>query len=603
MKIFQNCFLFCLLSLFVAGCGTNEPNVAIDQQEISDPSVSAALPVGQNEDSRSGQSRLDHINLTIENSFEKGTAEPTIIDTRSFSNPIQFFEPFEGEIRSSADFRPPTNELPYADIGLETDLVAGGLNGNRRVATKSHFPGISQTQWTPPDPSVAVGPNHIVQTVNMTISITDKSGAVQFQQLLNATDVPGFFDEVDAGGFVFDPKCFYDHYSNRFFIVACEVYDEDTFESYITFAVSDDNDPNGIWYKYRTDAVIQVGTSTYWVDYPGVGFDQNGMYVTANLFLLQGNGPNFANSLFRSFAKAPLLNGETAEFTSIRNPDASSVQSAQCFGQNQTPFFVSRNTTTRLRLIALIDPFGSPSFNTSFVTVPEYSSPPDVPNGSVGDFLDPVGDRVMNVQWRDGRLWTCHAIADNSGTRAIARWYEFETGNWPTSGEPSLVQSGNIDLGSGYSTFFPAIYTDANGNAAMVMARSRSGEFASVAVAGRLESDPFGTMGNVEVLEVGSASFDGRWGDYFDIALDPIDNSTFWVTGQVSEDFGWQTVVNSFTLLLVGDINGDGVIDLLDVEPFVDLLISGEYNAVADINGDGVVDLLDVGPFVSLLAG
>ena len=54
---------------------------------------------------------------------------------------------------------------------------------------------------------------------------------------------------------------------------------------------------------------------------------------------------------------------------------------------------------------------------------------------------------------------------------------------------------------------------------------------------------------------------------------------------------------------ILGDVNCDGSVDLLDVSPFVDLLISGEFSEKADINTDGAVDLLDVGPFVDLLAG
>ena len=52
-----------------------------------------------------------------------------------------------------------------------------------------------------------------------------------------------------------------------------------------------------------------------------------------------------------------------------------------------------------------------------------------------------------------------------------------------------------------------------------------------------------------------------------------------------------------------GDINGDGVVNLLDVGPFVDLLSNGGFQPEADINGDGSVDLLDVGPFVDKLSG
>ena len=54
---------------------------------------------------------------------------------------------------------------------------------------------------------------------------------------------------------------------------------------------------------------------------------------------------------------------------------------------------------------------------------------------------------------------------------------------------------------------------------------------------------------------------------------------------------------------LLGDVNCDGVVDLLDVQPFVDLLIANEFSNKADINEDGEVDLLDVGPFVTILTG
>lgn len=54
---------------------------------------------------------------------------------------------------------------------------------------------------------------------------------------------------------------------------------------------------------------------------------------------------------------------------------------------------------------------------------------------------------------------------------------------------------------------------------------------------------------------------------------------------------------------LTGDVNCDGVVDLLDVAPFVDILTNGTFNVKADINQDGAVDLLDVAPFVELLSG
>ena len=54
---------------------------------------------------------------------------------------------------------------------------------------------------------------------------------------------------------------------------------------------------------------------------------------------------------------------------------------------------------------------------------------------------------------------------------------------------------------------------------------------------------------------------------------------------------------------VLGDVNCDGVVNLLDVGPFVELLANGGFSPKADIDENGSVNLLDVGPFVDLLSG
>ena len=51
-----------------------------------------------------------------------------------------------------------------------------------------------------------------------------------------------------------------------------------------------------------------------------------------------------------------------------------------------------------------------------------------------------------------------------------------------------------------------------------------------------------------------------------------------------------------------GDVNQDGQVDLLDVQPFVGLIQSSTYQPEADINGDGMVTLLDINPFIDILS-
>ena len=49
-------------------------------------------------------------------------------------------------------------------------------------------------------------------------------------------------------------------------------------------------------------------------------------------------------------------------------------------------------------------------------------------------------------------------------------------------------------------------------------------------------------------------------------------------------------------------MNRDGIVNLLDVAPFIDLLSTGNYLYEADMNDDGQVNLLDVSLFVVRLS-
>ena len=55
--------------------------------------------------------------------------------------------------------------------------------------------------------------------------------------------------------------------------------------------------------------------------------------------------------------------------------------------------------------------------------------------------------------------------------------------------------------------------------------------------------------------------------------------------------------------VMTGDVNLDEDVNLLDVQPFVERVSSGDYQIEADVNLDTEVNLLDVMPFVDLLSG
>lgn len=541
-----------LLALLV-GCTNSQPQASKQlsgEGSNSDAHVSSPQPMMPQKIDRdrvSVDEIENFIDLNVPEGFARGTAEATIIDTHSFKDPIGIKGAFRGKIVNTGDDEEGEISVPLLP-GIPNKMPVGGLMESQRVGPISNFPGIEQTEFSPPDPSLGVGPSHIVEVVNSAIAFYTKDGTVTFSQRLNARNGdPGFFAELNAEDFVFDPKVMYDPTVNRFFVVALELIGND---SYVNIAVSDDDDPNGIWFRYRTPSIVQIGQGFYWFDYPGWGFDENGIYVTGNLFRNAGTGPGFGGVLFRSFDKAPLLVGDPAQFTDIPNAGAATVQCAQTFGDNSAPFFIGNDTFSSLEIIALQDPFGSPSFETFRLTVPSFSTAGDAPNGNGtggANLLNTIGPRIYNTIWRDGSMWAAHTVAGDGGTAAVARWYEIATNDWPQSGVPTLVQSGEIDPGNSVSTFFPAIYTDAAGNTAMVMAHSSPTETASVAVTARIATDPPGMMSEPVLFATGDFGTSGRWGDYFDIAIDPVDNTTFWTIGEVTSNSagGWITSIDS----------------------------------------------------------
>jgi phosphoribosylformimino-5-aminoimidazole carboxamide ribonucleotide (ProFAR) isomerase len=65
------------------------------------------------------------------------------------------------------------------------------------------------------------------------------------------------------------------------------------------------------------------------------------------------------------------------------------------------------------------------------------------------------------------------------------------------------------------------------------------------------------------------------------------------------QELGIDTIRKSF----FGDVNTDGTVNGLDVDPFVKLVTSGEYMLAADMDRDGQVNGLDVDLFVEAVLG
>ena len=52
---------------------------------------------------------------------------------------------------------------------------------------------------------------------------------------------------------------------------------------------------------------------------------------------------------------------------------------------------------------------------------------------------------------------------------------------------------------------------------------------------------------------------------------------------------------------IAGDINGDGILNILDIVSLVNLILTGNYEASGDINGDDLLNILDIVSLVNLI--
>lgn len=62
----------------------------------------------------------------------------------------------------------------------------------------------------------------------------------------------------------------------------------------------------------------------------------------------------------------------------------------------------------------------------------------------------------------------------------------------------------------------------------------------------------------------------------------------------------WLTTTTEPTVT-TGDLNGDDVVNVMDIMEIIDLMVAGSYHADADLNGDSVVDMMDIVEIIDLM--
>ena len=380
----------------------------------------------------------------------------------------------------------------------------------------------------------------MVVATNASFAIYSKSGAKLFESTF--TDWFDFLPEV-GGAFFFDPKLVYDFYEDHFVMIVDASRSSDT-RSWYLLSVSETSDPRGTWYVWALEMQLNGFFPTDdFADFPGVGLDQHGIYLTANMYA-PFDGGSFAYSKLRIlnkdqvYAFGNLLWFDFFSFLDATGELAFTVQPAHSFDSRSAAYLLSSDPFqgSKLTLFSLKNPTSIlPLLSKKGVSVAAYSFPPDAAQKGGSALLDTGDARLLNAVLRDGFLYTNHAVAHDWGSGEVAalRFYQLTTGG-------NVVQ--DLTYGAdGFHYFYPAIMPNPDGDLALAFCRSSSTEFAGERFTGRRAGDPLGSLEPSQPLKAGKAHYvlldnlgRDRWGDYSGIASDPEDDS-LWIYGQYAK--------------------------------------------------------------------
>src|SRR5438128_6738751 len=269
------------------------------------------------------------------------------------------------------------------DRSLSKHGVANGVSVNSGAKAKSNpqfnfgFEGLNHYQQRysrggnqfslePPDQGLCVGNGYELEAVNDVLNVFNASGqsvlpdntatniVSGFPRNVNhAVDLNSFYGYAPAinrttgvrGPFVTDPSCLYDAATHRFFVVVLTLETRPngsfTHVNHLDIAVSQTSNPTGQWNIYHID-VTNDGTNTGGVnpgpflgDYPHIGADANGFYITTNAYPWCCNG--FSGAQIYAFSKAQLAAG--AASVNMVHIDTSGLVSAPSEAGSTQPGF------------------------------------------------------------------------------------------------------------------------------------------------------------------------------------------------------------------------------------------------------------------------
>ena len=196
--------------------------------------------------------------------------------------------------------------------------------------------GGNQFSLEPPDQGLCVGNGFVLETVNDVLRVFDTTG----NAVSAPTDLNSFYGYAPAidrtkkplqfGPSSTDPSCLFDTQTQRWFHVVLTLDRANIFTqalsgaNHLDIAVSATSDPTGAWNIYRLPVqddgtqgtpdhrcILDDGSPGPCLgDYPHLGADANGFFVTTNEYSLFG--PGFHGAQIYAFPKAQMASGTSS---------------------------------------------------------------------------------------------------------------------------------------------------------------------------------------------------------------------------------------------------------------------------------------------------
>ncbi len=455
--------------------------------------------------------------------------------------------------------------MPLPNSQPDTALQAGAPAPAQLTSSGSGFDGVGNgfngyvVGVAPPDPNLAISANYIVQWVNTSLAIFDRTqnNALVLLETGNAiwSGVGGPCETRNDG----DPIVQYDLADHVWVFTQLANTSGPTY--YQCFAVSIGDDPRGPYNRY-------AWTFSSLNDYPKLSMWSDAFYGSYNMFLPFFGTYFFQGAMICGYDKNAMIAGASSVTAQCSQLSASygSLLPADLDGATPPPSgmpglyvnygsnslnlwklhvdFTNVNNATLTGPINLpVAAFSAACNGGSCIAQPGTTQP-----------LASLADRLMyRLAYRNfgdhDALVVNHSVAAGSSTGI--RWYEIRNPN--TS--PAIYQQGTFAPDANYRWMGSAAM-DKMGDIAVGYSLSNgSNIYPSIAYTGRLAGDPLGTLEAETVMLYGSGSQAGttaldRWGDYTALRIDPADDCTFWYTNeylQTTGTFNWSTRIGSFS--------------------------------------------------------